>query len=261
MAVTRIHSKCLYGFNLREITIDPSSATLEVGQTITLVPVFDPSDILNQSVSWSTSDPAVAKVDSEGVVTGHAVGQATITALKPGTGVSGSCKVHVFTRVTGVTITPKTLELTLGQSASMTATVIPPDARVRDVVWTSHNDQIAMVSSDGLVTGVGMGRTRITVATVDGALSDSADVEVIIIPVEGVTITPTSLNLHVGSAGQLSATIIPADATDQSVTWATGILQLPLLMPTDWSLDWVLVRLPSLPPPMMEIQWLSPCSK
>ncbi len=203
------------------ITLVHSTGMVGVNQTITLVPTFDPPDASDRNVVWSTTHPEIAVVNLEGVVTGRAIGEATIVITNLRTGLRANFQVRVIIRSTGITISPEALELGLGQSATITATVLPPEAHVKEVEWTTQDALVARVGSEGLVTGVGIGQTQITATTVDGGWFARAAVEVAAIPVEGVTVAPSSLALVVGDTGQLTVTIAPAEATDKSVVWAS----------------------------------------
>ena len=62
------------------VTLNPTSAQVEVGQSLQLNAGIAPSNATNKQVTWSVSGASVASVSQEGVVTGHAPGTATVTA-------------------------------------------------------------------------------------------------------------------------------------------------------------------------------------
>lgn len=67
--------------------------------------------------------------------------------------------------VTGVTVTPATASVEAGATTNLTATVTPPNAS-QSLSWTSSNANIAKVNQSGVVTGVGVGTTTITAASI-----------------------------------------------------------------------------------------------
>ncbi|MED4125583.1 Ig-like domain-containing protein [Halalkalibacterium halodurans] len=79
---------------------------------------------------------------------------------------------------TGVTLDQESLQLTVGSTAQLTATVTPHEAMNQDVVWSSNHEQVAIVDEEGKVTAVGEGKARITVTTVDGGLIAISEVTV-----------------------------------------------------------------------------------
>lgn len=75
------------------ITVNPKDATILVGNTKTLTAIFEPQNATDKSVTWNSDNVDVATVDEYGVVTGVAVGTATITAMA--SGFSSECEVTV----------------------------------------------------------------------------------------------------------------------------------------------------------------------
>jgi hypothetical protein len=114
--------------------------------------------------------PSVATV-ANGVVTGVAAGNATITVTTADGGFTATCNVTVTTAatipVTGVTLDKPTLTLNVGASETLTATVAPTNAANKNVSWSTSNSSVAVVSG-GTVTALSAGSAVITVTTVDG---------------------------------------------------------------------------------------------
>ena len=79
--------------------------------------------------------------------------------------------------VTGVTVSPDTLDLTVGASSTLTATVAPDNATNKNVTWSSDN-ACATVDANGKVTAVSAGTATITATTVDGGKTDTCTVTV-----------------------------------------------------------------------------------
>lgn len=126
--------------------------------------------------------------------------------------------------VTGVTLVPTTVSITAGTSQQLTATVLPSDATNKNVLWTTSNGTIATVNATGLVSALAIGNATITVTTQDGSKTATCAVTVATsnIPVTGVTVTPTTASLVAGNTQQLTATVLPANATNKNVAWSTS---------------------------------------
>ena len=79
-----------------KITLNTTTATLEVGKTTTLTATVEPSDATNKDVTWTSSNENVATVTANGTVTAKAPGTTTITATaEGGTGKFATCTVTV----------------------------------------------------------------------------------------------------------------------------------------------------------------------
>jgi alpha-tubulin suppressor-like RCC1 family protein/uncharacterized protein YjdB len=133
--------------------------------------------------------------------------------------------------VTAVNLSPSTLDLTAGgATGSLTATLAPSNATNQNVTWSSSATSVATVSGSGLnatVTPVAAGSATITVRTADGGKTATCAITVtggnVNVPVTGVTLSPATLNLATGGpAGSLTATLEPANATNQNVTWSSS---------------------------------------
>ena len=160
------------GNAVQSMTMIPETLTVETGKTGELRVSIEPTQ-LNGSVPvvWTSSETAIASVDKNGVVTGLAEGEATITAKSEATGFSATAKVTVVAgeaviAVESVTVSPTSLSLKEGETGTLTATVLPENATAKDVQWTSSNEAVATVK-DGVVTAVKAGTATIT-ATAGG---------------------------------------------------------------------------------------------
>ncbi|MDK3718819.1 Ig-like domain-containing protein, partial [Staphylococcus pseudintermedius] len=83
-----------------EIVVEPSSANVDVGNTINLTTTIKPDNAKNKSIKFSTTDTQNINVDANsGVVTGLSEGQATVTvSAQDGSGVVGTATVTVNPR-------------------------------------------------------------------------------------------------------------------------------------------------------------------
>jgi uncharacterized protein YjdB len=209
------------------VTVSPASAGVTVGQAITLsATVRDTSGAVvgDRSVTWKSSDAAIATVSGAGVVTGVSPGTVTITATSETR--SGSAAVTVKpVPVATVTLDPTSVTLEAGDTATLVATTKSTDGTVltgRPVTFSSDNVSVARVSSDGVVTGVAPGAATIT-ATSEGK---TATATVTVQPtVAYVVVSPSSTSLRRGNTVQLSATAYDASnnvITGRTVTWASS---------------------------------------
>ena len=210
-----------------EISLTPQAKTLNVGESFILSPAVLPETADDKSVTWSSSNAAVASVNTWGKVTALKRGTATITATtKDGSNLSASCVVTVIQPVTGITLNENSHTLKYnGQdtySFQLTATTSPSNANNHAVQWASSDENVATVASDGTVTSTGKGVTTITATTTDGSnLSDSCIVTVEQLATE-ISLTPQAKTLNVGESFILSPAVLPETADDKSVTWSSS---------------------------------------
>ena len=206
------------------VTIDQTTLTLEKGADAQLTATVEPADADNKNVTWTSSDTAVATVDNTGKVTAVGKGTAVITVTTEDGNFTATCAVTVeeHIAVTGVTLDQAELTLEKGTDAQLTATVEPADADNKAITWTSSNTSVAAVDSTGKVTAVGKGTATITVTTEDGEFAASCRVTVEeTIAVTSVLLNKTELILTKDEKYTLIAGVLPANATNQNVTWAS----------------------------------------
>ena len=207
------------------ITLDKTEISLEAMQTATLVATILPELATNKAATWTSSDKAVATVDENGLVTAIAVGEAIITATtNDGSNLSASCKVSVVPTLAESIVLDKTaISLKANESAMLVATVLPESTTDKSVMWTSLNESVATVDANGLVTAIAVGEAIITATTNDGSnLSASCKVTVIPTLVTSIEVTPTEYEGVEGSEFQLTAIILPEEATNKVVIWSSS---------------------------------------
>ena len=210
------------------VAIDPGAVSLIAGRATTLAAVLTDEKggaATDRSVSWTTSDALVATVSDAGVVTAIAPGTATISATSEGK--SGSATVTVMrVPVASVAVEPSVVDVTVGQTRTLTATVRDADGSVltdRPVSWSSSNALVATVSSSGVVTAVAPGSATIDASA--GGRSGGATVTVSLVPVASVSVSPPTASVVAGQSTTLTATTRDAAGqvvTDRAVTWSSS---------------------------------------
>jgi peptidoglycan/xylan/chitin deacetylase (PgdA/CDA1 family) len=156
------------------VFLDATSHRLVPGQTVTLGTRFNHP--VTVPISWSSSDPAVAEVDTAGKVTAKGLGTVTITATLPN-GSTATATISVVPPVKSITFDRTLYKIKPGSSRTLGITLTPGDTG-EELIWSSSNTSIATVSSDGTVTGVSKGTTTITVKGKYSGLSASCSVKI-----------------------------------------------------------------------------------
>lgn len=195
--------------------------------TVQLNPTVLPANAEDPSLTWTSSNTAVATVSQNGVVTGVNQGSATITAISNFDNTKkATCTVTVKTWVTGVTLTVERKVMEPGESLQITAEITPANATDKRVTWKSDNPNVVSVSSAGLMTSHTIGNAVITATAMDGSgVSDSFSVNVTENPVYEIRLGTDTVSLKTAGdnrAYQMTWEVLPAKATDKSVTWTSS---------------------------------------
>ena len=210
------------------VSVSPSPATVAVGATTQLNANVTAVNGAPTSVTWGSSNPAIATVSTSGLVQGVAVGSATITATSTFDGTkSGNTTVTVNPppAVTAVAITPSAPAVNVGQTLPLTATVTAVGGASTAVTWTSSDPSIVSVSTSGTISGVAVGTANITATSVF-APTVSATVPVTVSPappaVVSVAVAPVNPTMVVGDVLPLTATVTVVSGASQAVSWASS---------------------------------------
>ncbi|WP_273130269.1 Ig-like domain-containing protein [Bacillus weihaiensis] len=206
----------------QSISLNKSSLSLKVNQTEKLTATVNPSTATNKNVTWTSSNPSVATVDSKGNVKALKVGSTTITATASG---SQSIKKNIPVTVTKVVpssikLSKSALNISINQTYKVTATVAPTDAQDKTVQWKSSNSKVATVDSKGNIKGIASGSAIITATTKDNSkVYKKITVKV---STKTVKVNKSSLSITAGKTATLSATVSPSDSTDKTVKWTSS---------------------------------------
>lgn len=158
------------------VQISLENLTLLVGQSDKLTAKVYPENTTNPEVTWESDNEGVASAGIDGTITAISVGTAIITATC-GT-VSATCTVTVIPIPSeSIVISPSSVSMFLGDNVTLTATVFPEDTTDKSVTWGSDNPGVASVSSNGVVTALGLGTATITAR--NGSVSASCQINVV----------------------------------------------------------------------------------
>ena len=202
------------------VELDLNEVEIVEGESLTLIATVKPDDATDKTVTWDSSDKAIATVDDNGKVTAVKEGKATITA-KAG-GKQASCSITVAKRVIAVesiTLNKSELALEKGDSETLVATVKPDDATNRSVTWSSSDDKVASIDQAGKITAIGGGEAIISAKAGEKTATCKVTVTV---PIESISLDNTSLSLEEGQSATLVATVKPDDASDKTVSWGSS---------------------------------------
>lgn len=209
------------------VSIPPSGIKLNknniefntLNATSNLIATVLPESANNKTVTWSTSNSAVATV-ANGVVTSKGYGSCTITATNA-SGQSTTAIILVHVGVQSLTLLPSTLTLNkIGDTASLTANISPSNAHNQTLTWSSSDSTIVSVTN-GILVAKKSGTVTITATAVTGAKATAS--VTVKVPVESVTLSKNLYETNTPSGSfTLTATVLPTNSTIRTVTWSTS---------------------------------------
>ena len=232
--------------SVESITVTPAKVAIKATEEAILTATVTPAGT-GAEIKWASDNASIAKVekisDTQAKVTG--VGEGTVKVIASVGSVFGYSEVTVEKKGSGggeggggvemISLNKTELQLGFYETFQLVATLRPEDASAQ-ISWTSSNEDVVLVSNgstpagDGSIKPAGTviaknkeGQSIVT-ATV-GSLSASCTVTVTsgsVVPVQSILLNKTELTLQVGQQFELIATILPGNATNKQVSWASS---------------------------------------
>jgi len=166
--ITDSRNNISYNIKVNSVEINSSNLNLSEGEYNYLDVTIKPSNATNKDITWSSSNNKIVKVTSNGKITALKEGKAYITATVDG--LSDKILVTVYKKtvnVESVEINSDDLELYTEDNKNLTVSINPSNATNKDITWSSSNNKIVKVNSNGKITALKESKAYIT-ATVDG---------------------------------------------------------------------------------------------
>ena len=217
---TNIKGSCNIIVDIKPMVVglDKTSYTFNDNQTMKLNATILPSQASDTKLNWTSDNESIATVDGNGVVTPVKNGTCNITATTAdGTNIKGNCNITVDFKVKSISFSTTSYTITsVNQTPSFRAIISPSNAANKSVKWTSSNENVAKVSTIGVIKPVKNGTCKITATTTDGTnLSASIDITVAIKATK-ITLDKTNINLtNEKYSDKITAKIEPSEASDK----------------------------------------------
>ncbi|MBR4782213.1 MAG: Ig domain-containing protein [Lachnospiraceae bacterium] len=204
--------------NASGITLDVKDLKLNVGETYQLEALLNPADSTD-TILYESSNKKIAEVSAGGKITAKGKGSCVIFARTDG-GSSAYCNVTVSQQVTGLTVSPDSASIEVGEVLELTATITPGNASDKEVTWTSDDPSICTVNEDGEIKGIKGGATLIKCVSEDGDLMAYSMITVI---EKVTTITlPETAEVGVGKKLKLTAVVSGDTASNKKLKWKSS---------------------------------------
>ena len=235
-----------------KISFSPSilELKLNVGATYQLNPILAPSNTTQKDLIWSSDHPEVISVDKNGKITIlRDNADVVITARSASNSkISGSCEIKSWSgkpvetiKVSSLVFNPSSISMKVGETKSVSVTVLPENAVDKYFTWESADTSIAdvyeMSTGKANIVANKAGTTTIIAHAEDGSnvvgkctvtVSENipeatATPTPANVPVNSISISPSSVNMtEKGQTYSLSATVLPSNATNNSISWSSS---------------------------------------
>gem|GEM_PF-3385063 len=217
-------------YQVESVVVAPATLNIKMGDSpAQLRASVMPENAVQKDVTWTVDPADVVKVEN-GLITPLKVGLATVTAATKN-GKKGICVVNVLEEsspiksVTGVTVTPESIEMRMGDAPKqLEGKVQPDDATNQALTWSSEPKGFVSVDSRGRIVALAVGTAKV-IATSHNGIQAMCTVTVKdalpTVEVKSVTLMPAKLSMKMGDApAQLTAQVMPAEATDKTIVWS-----------------------------------------
>ena len=203
------------------VELSATNVQLYVGESFTLTANTLPLATTDGQIEWSVSNESVIKRNADGSIIAIGAGTAEVIAKSTDGGHIAKCTVTVkaIVMAESVTLNMQSLTMYVGDTKTLTATVLPEDATDKSLQWTSTNNNVVTVDANGVLKAVGYGKATITVSCVaNSAIKATCEVNVYA-RCTGVELSATNVQLYVGESFTLTANTLPLATTDGQIEW------------------------------------------
>lgn len=202
-----------------DISLDKTSIDIARGSTMTLQATVLPDNATDKTIIWDSKNPEIATVTQEGVVDAIAIGTTTVSAQAGGK--IAVCRINVIGKpAETVTVTPQELSILKEETSQLNAEIFPADADQKDIEWSTSDSTVAIVSQDGTVSAISVGKC--TIYATCGDASGQCSVTVEGIPAESIAVTPEVAEVLLGGSIRLTASVQPDNADYETIQWTTS---------------------------------------
>ena len=195
---------------------------LPVKKKYQLSAITEPKDATNRNVTYSSSDETVFSA-AKGSISGIAPGEGILTvASESNPDIVTRYRVLVVQPVTKITVEASAPSVIAGGQVNVTAKVVPENATMQNVIWSSSDERILTVDSNGTVTGIKRGNGRIIATAADGSNTRANfSIKVVQNP-ERITLPSAEMTVDVGRNAPCKATVEPKNADNKKLLWSSS---------------------------------------
>ncbi|MFO7368773.1 MAG: endo-1,4-beta-xylanase [Bacteroidales bacterium] len=203
------------------------SDSIFIDETLQLEAVVLPANTTIPNVTWTLVPSSLATISQNGLLDPSATGSVTVKATAwDGSGKLGSKVIHIINRPVDsiALIAPGDIDtIGVNETLQLQAEVFPSNATNQNIVWSVSPDEIASITTNGLLTGVAAGTVKVTATAADGSdVFDTLSVNIIFRYVDSILVSSANEldTITVDDDLQMSAAVYPSNASISDVTWS-----------------------------------------
>ncbi len=205
-----------------KLTAASSAKTVNIGETVQLTASFAPENATVQKVTWKSLDERIAVVDENGVVTGVKRGNIRLVATAAdGSKLRANVSLKVTQKAEEIALNKNEITVDIRKNAVLKPTVLPKNTDNKGVEWSSSDESIATVNSQGRVTGVSTGDCEVICTSKSDETVQARAIVHVQIPVKSIKLGDPPI-VYAGESAKLTWTVEPADATNQAISLKAG---------------------------------------
>jgi len=207
---------------VRAIQVNPVTASIRAGDSQPFSATFDADAGVSTAVTWTSSEPSIAIVNTSGIVTGVLPGTAIIRATSVADPRRSAAGTILVTPARGVVLSPTSANLATAETRTLQVTVNIEAGLSTNVTWRTSAPAVATVSNAGLVRAIAFGTTTITAVSIaDTLLKGTATINVVPV-IRSVAVAPATGSLFINLTQQLTATVVAEGNLANTVTWRSN---------------------------------------
>jgi len=203
--------------SVTDITLSDQFYKLGLGDTYRLTATVTGNTATDKGVVWTSSNKSIVTVDQYGRIKGIKLGSATITcSAADGSGAEDTCEVTVVRLVTNIDLDVSYITLVQGKSYAVTATVYPSNASFVDPIWTSSDENVAIVDQNGVITALNAGDSVVRAEADDTGGAYAICYVHVIAPVSAtsISISESEVVMSPGETKTVAISLVPANTTE-----------------------------------------------
>ena len=214
-------------YKVSEITLNKYEIKMYIKEKNMIIPKVLPENANNKEITWESSNPNIATVNNNGVVSGISEGEAEIIASTIDKTVKATCKVKVMAvEVNGIIIDKDNIVMKEGNKDKINAIATPDNATYPQIEYKSSNEKIVKVDQNGNIEAIKEGFAEIIVTDINKKAEARCKItikpKIVIIDVKDIKLNKSDFNITIGESDTLTATITPSNATNKEITWTSS---------------------------------------